>query len=256
MVATVIRTERAQPLASDTDLGHYIQTLKDEQAVALFLTPDNHGLVISGIDNCFYDPDNTSSELTRLIESGSLRVYHSHSRELSNRIMPALRDVHGRPIEELLWIVGHHGYHEQRCCLSNGCRRDDVIRLLRWPNFTRLPVNANSIKLASLFSSRPTSIVLASRILNIPEEDVMQFYNAACYSGLAVRINRPAEMVQPRQHRQQGLIGNLLRYLGSNRFGKRQTSIPKLQQTATASAEPRSTVQSGGCGGKGKSSCC
>ena len=245
MVATVIKAERAIFLEQDTDLARFIHQLQAEQAVALFLTPDDLGLVLSGIDNNFYDPDGVAAHLVEHLKAGELRLYRSHSRELSNRLLPRLQNVHGRPMQELLWIAGFHGYKEERCCLDAGCRRDDVIRLRHWPNFTRLPATANSFRLASLFNSRPTSVVLASKILNVPEQEVMQFYNAACYSGLVVRINRQAEPVQTRPHRQQGLISSLFRHLIRNRFGERpNTRAASTKAASTACCGPSSNSKS------------
>lgn len=238
MVASVVRAERASILPPDTDLARYIHKLREDQSVVLFLTPDDQGIVLSGIDNCFYDPDGEASLLVHHMRASQLRVYRSHSRELSNNILPRLNNVRGRPMEELLWIAGFTGYTEERCCLDAGCRRDDVIRLNYWPNFTRLPTTANSFKLASLFSSRPTSIVLAAHILDVPEHEVMQFYNAACYSGLASRLNRQAEPVQTRTHRQHGLIRNLFNHLVGNRFGKRTPAVTVAATKPTSCCAP------------------
>lgn len=254
MVASIVRAERATFLAPDTDLARYIHQLRKDQSVVLFLTPDDQGLVLSGIDNCFYDPDGEANLLVAHMRAGQLRIYRSHSRELSNSILPRLNNVRGRPMEELLWIAGFTGYTEERCCLDAGCRRDDVIRLNYWPNFTRLPTTPNSFKLASLFSSRPTSIVLASRILDVPEHEVMQFYNAACYSGIATRLNRPAEPVEPRAHRQQGLIRNLFNHLVGNRFGKRTPALAVVSSnTSTKTANSTNKTAASGCCAPGKS---
>lgn len=119
----------------------------------------------------------------------------------------------GRPLQELLWSCAFYASGGE---LLPGCRRDDVIRLQRWPNFSRLPRTANSLRIAALLTSRSTSVVLASRILHIDESELYQFYSAAQSAGYCKAVNRaepveiPAENTSPRL----AIVRKLLNQLG------------------------------------------
>lgn len=116
----------------------------------------------------------------------------------------------GRPISELLWFVAFHCSSE---VLLPGCQRSDVIKLKRWPNLTRLDSSENSIRIAALLSSRPTSLDLAGRILNIEKTELFRFYNAAYYSGIATSLNRKEDAFIPDQGKHNPIIPKLITYL-------------------------------------------
>jgi len=112
-----------------------------------------------------------------------------------------------RNIDELMWIAGFYASNGR---LMEGCFRDDVVELMHWPNFTRLPSTENSMRLASLLSSCPTSITLAYRFLKIDKAEAYQFYTAARCAGLARAVNRTPEEPRLKPHRNQALLGLLL----------------------------------------------
>ena len=122
------------------------------------------------------------------------------SREASN-------DQVGRNIEELMWMAG---FYASNGLLMEGLYRDDVVELMHWPNFTRLPMTRNSLRIASLLSSRPTSITFAQRFLKIDPSEIFQFYTAAHCAGLARAINKTAVEPPMKPHRNQPLLGLLL----------------------------------------------
>lgn len=129
----------------------------------------------------------------------------------------ALADVrqNGRPVAELLWNLALMGSEGN---LIGSCRRNDVVKLQRWPNFTRINSTANSLKIAALLSSRATSPVLASRILDIDEAEVFSFYSAAYAAGYAHSLNRTAELeTRPvvANPKRQSLITKLMTHLRS-----------------------------------------
>lgn len=101
--------------------------------------------------------------------------------------------INGRPLEELLWICA---FQASKGGLLPRCRRDDVIRLSHWPNFSRLPRTENALRITALLTTRATSVVLASRILRIEEAELYRFYSAACYAGYSIAVNR-VEQVEP-----------------------------------------------------------
>lgn len=121
----------------------------------------------------------------------------------------------GRPVAELLWNLGLASADGQ---LLGQCRRNDVVQLNRWPNFTRIHATPNSLKIAALLSSRATSPVLASRILDLDEAEVFSFYSAAASAGYAQVLNRTAvqEIRSPSVNPQrQSLISRLMTHLKS-----------------------------------------
>lgn len=113
----------------------------------------------------------------------------------------------GRNIDELMW---HAGYHASAGRLMEGLRREDVVELMHWPNFTRLPHESSHMRLAALLTRHPTSIALAQHYLKITPAEVYRFYTAASCAGLARPVNRPATEPKLKPHRNQALLGRLL----------------------------------------------
>ncbi len=113
----------------------------------------------------------------------------------------------GRNIDELLWCAGF--YASEGRLLDDG-KWDDVLELSHWPNFTRIPMSFNFLRIASLLSKHPTSVERIIVNLKIPREEVYQFYCAARCSG-AIRINNsPATEAQFKPHRNNALLSLLL----------------------------------------------
>ena len=113
----------------------------------------------------------------------------------------------GRNIDELMWKAGFYASSGR---MMEGCYRDDVVEVMFWPNFTRIPSTPNSIRLAALLSSYPTSIALAYRFLHIDKAEAYQFYAAARCAGLARAVNRSPEEPPLKPHRNQALLGLIL----------------------------------------------
>jgi len=116
-------------------------------------------------------------------------------------------DDTGRNIDELMWMSGFYASSGR---LLEGCLRHDVVELMHWPNLTRLPGTENSMRIASLLSSCPTSITLARHFLKVDKEEIYQFYSAAHCAGLARAVNRVAKEPVLKPHRNQALLGLLL----------------------------------------------
>ena len=113
----------------------------------------------------------------------------------------------GRNIDELMWMAGFYASGGR---LMEGCYRDDVVELTFWPNFTRIPYTENSMRIAALLSSHPTSIALAHRFLRITKEEAYQFYTAARCAGIVRAVNRTPEEPALKPHRNQALLSLLL----------------------------------------------
>jgi len=214
----MIDGSKQRSLASDSDLVQLIQELQDEQQCGALRIGRGSVVVIDGKEKCFYDPDTIAEALCAHTLKGECAFMDLSETRKVQWVLD--RKPAPRPMEELLWTIGYTGYRATSCCTNKGCRVEDVIQLKRWPNLTRLPSSGSTIRLASLFSMRPTSIFLASKILKVETDEVMRFYNAACYSGLALRINGAPEPLKQRPHRKQKLVSALFSYL-SGRRGQR-----------------------------------
>jgi hypothetical protein len=168
-----------------------------------------HCILVNAKAGTFADPDRILSKVVASTREGRCQIRRMSSR--SDAMQQAM--VHMRPIEELLWTLAFYDFREQQSLIEDGCRRDDVISLRYWPNFTRVPATSNAYRIAALFKSRPTSIVLAAKILEVDESEILRFYHAASCAGLILRINRPGEQIQLVKHRHQGLIRSLVQRL-------------------------------------------
>jgi hypothetical protein len=113
----------------------------------------------------------------------------------------------GRNIDELMWMAA---FYASRGRLMKGCFRDDVVQIRHWPNFSRLPMTPNAMRITALLARHPTSITLAQRLLKIEAAEIYQFYSAARCAGLAHVLNRKPEEPILKPHRNQALLGMLL----------------------------------------------
>jgi len=118
----------------------------------------------------------------------------------------------GRNIDELTWTAGFYASDGR---LIKGCQWDDVIELSRWPNFTRLPMTQNSMRIASLMVKHTTSIEHTILVLKLKREEAYQFYSAAYCAGLVTAVNRKADKPVLRPHRNNALLGLLLDKIAS-----------------------------------------
>lgn len=114
----------------------------------------------------------------------------------------------GRNFDELLWQAS---YYASQGRLIEGCEREDVIQISYWPNLTRLPGPPSAIVIAALLTRYPTSITLASRILNVPMREMFEFYSAAYSAGFAIVHNRALETPELKPHRDNTMLGQLLK---------------------------------------------
>lgn len=103
----------------------------------------------------------------------------------------------GRDLEELLWTAA---WHASAGRLPEDCHRHDVIELTRWPNLSRLPGDADIMRLCALLSRSAHGLTLACRLLDVSEEDANRFYSAALYSGILRQISRNSNEVEAANH--------------------------------------------------------
>lgn len=139
-------------------------------------------------------------------------AFHTGSVNLLDSAEDVMREVRerGRPLDELLWTLG---WHRSGGELLEQCRRNDVVLFSRWPNLSRLPVSASTHRIVALFTARPSSVVLASRLLGVSEDEVAQVYSAGMTAGYAAPINRTIDPPVAKPHRHKSLIGRLIQHL-------------------------------------------
>lgn len=119
----------------------------------------------------------------------------------------------GSDVAELLWMAA---FHASAGRLISGCYHYDVVDLVRWPNLTRLPGAEQAIRLAALLSRHPTSILLASRLLDIDAADIYRLYSAAHCAGLVRLLNREPEIPDLRPHAKRGVLSLILQRLAGH----------------------------------------
>jgi len=119
----------------------------------------------------------------------------------------------GRNIDELLWMSGFYASEGR---LIEGGKWDDVLELCHWPNFTRIPMSINFLRIASLLSRSATSIEHVIVTLKIPRNEVYQFYCAAHCSGV-IQVNNDTSLSRPvlKPHRNNALLSILLKKIAS-----------------------------------------
>ena len=88
------------------------------------------------------------------------------------------------------------------------------VVLREWPNFTRLLVLPNSMRIAALWIDQPRSLSDTAKVLTIPLSHVLTFYSAARAIGLIALPERQADFLfQPQpivENRRRGLLGRIL----------------------------------------------
>lgn len=121
------------------------------------------------------------------------------------KLKPYKIDV-GRNIDELLW---HAGYYASNGQMMEGCHWNSVIRLKYWPNFTRLPLTPNSLRIAALLATHTASIESTILALNIKREDMYQFFCAAYCAGAISMVSDTEKPLKLKPHHNNALLGML-----------------------------------------------
>lgn len=89
------------------------------------------------------------------------------------------------------------------------------VKLIRWPNFTRIVITPHAFRIASLWARQPTSLMDTAKCLSIPLQHVFIFYTAAVslnfVAPATTEKNRPAAISSPvKHHRYRKTFQNLL----------------------------------------------
>jgi hypothetical protein len=88
------------------------------------------------------------------------------------------------------------------------------VVLRHWPNFTRLLLLPNSMRIAALWMEQPRSAFNTAKALKVPLSHVLTFYSAAHAIGLITLPKRQVDFLflpEPvAEHRRRGLLGRVL----------------------------------------------
>jgi hypothetical protein len=140
------------------------------ESTHLLVRPQHGGEVL-------VEPPGTDLRLAclRPLDEGCLRV------EVLAADDPRLRREGWRAADEVLWEVA---LRTSRGRLPAGVPVEQPVRLLRWPNFTRLMESPGAMRIAALMVRAPISLEDVARRLSIEPGAVFSFFAAAQTLGL------------------------------------------------------------------------
>ncbi|MDD3608429.1 MAG: hypothetical protein PHI49_01590 [Halothiobacillaceae bacterium] len=127
-------------------------------------------------------------------------------------------------LDSTLWNVS---LWTSRGRVPKGTPLNAPIKLLAWPNLTRLTISPHALRIAALWATRPTSLMDTPRLLDVPYRHVFAFYSASLILGLVEPLggNASPAQVSPSppplpsvqneaQTQRRGLLSRLLAKLG------------------------------------------
>lgn len=193
-----------------TRCSSYLEEIRNLAQCGIF-NLHGHRVLIHGGEQRYLDEGGTLFQLHHVLDNQMVIGEFE-------RVMPDGKDMqhtvrNGRPLDELIWSCA---WHQSAGELLDGCRRDDVVSFTRWPNLSRIPHKGTTHRIVALLTQRPSSIVLASRLLHVDEADVAQVYSAGKRAGYAAPINRQVQEPVTKTHRHQSLISRLMARLQRN----------------------------------------
>ena len=94
------------------------------------------------------------------------------------------------PMECFLWKIA---LWSSKGKIPRGIDPNAPIRLLRWPNFTRIMVTPHAMRIAAILHKRPHNLFVVARLLGIRQQYVLAFFSAAYAQGLVELHPVPVE---------------------------------------------------------------
>ncbi|MFO1436406.1 MAG: hypothetical protein U1F34_08715 [Gammaproteobacteria bacterium] len=114
-------------------------------------------------------------------------------------------------LEALQWKLALWTYQGR---LPAGTPVGERVYLRRWPNFTRLLMIPDAMRIAALLVDQPLALPRVAEALAIPQRHVFAFYGAALTAGLASQAKREADklVASPvvRKHVEHGFINRVV----------------------------------------------
>ncbi len=86
--------------------------------------------------------------------------------------------------------------------------------LKQWPNFTRLMMTPNALRISALWNDMPYSPLLVSKVLKVPVQHVFSFYTAAHAIGLLnTELQNKSTSVTVKKHQHRSLFKRILSHI-------------------------------------------
>ncbi|MCF6235941.1 MAG: hypothetical protein L3J70_06145 [Gammaproteobacteria bacterium] len=86
--------------------------------------------------------------------------------------------------------------------------------LKQWPNFTRLMMTPNALRISALWNDRPYSPLLVAKVLKVPVQHVFSFYTAAHSIGLInTAVQKSSTSVDVKKHKHRSLFKRILSHI-------------------------------------------
>lgn len=121
-------------------------------------------------------------------------------------------------VDKFIWDVT---VRTARGRIPDGTSLDDIYVLQYWPNLTRLSYIQNSSRISAFWLDQPQSINNVVENLNLPFEDVLTFFSAACATG-ALKLAKRSEdnLIKPEvlqvENKKRGIFASLMRKVSKN----------------------------------------
>lgn len=118
------------------------------------------------------------------------------------------------PLEELLWGAALNASHGR---LLAGKRSGDVVRLRRWPDFSRLSKDRRLLPLAAFMSVNAADLPTVARHTGAPLPQVIDFHNACATLDYLEYLPEQRLRQQPISDKDRATYHNISRRLGGVR---------------------------------------
>lgn len=112
-------------------------------------------------------------------------------------------------LDQLLW---RGGMLSSAGRLPVGVDPTRTVYLKHWPNFTRLERTPSAVRMAALWATRGASIVETAKLVNLPQRQVIAFYNGMLALDLVTEDGSHIRRAQ-RKNQNRGLLTRLLGWL-------------------------------------------
>lgn len=159
--------------------------IDDPNGAALYLDPRS-GLAYQARSA------NALRALAQLPTRGTVSLHRVETRDA-----PALENLAGRPFEALEWDIA---LWASRGRVPVGTHLDHPVRLLAWPNLTRLAVPPEAMRIAGLWSKGGISLRDTVRLLGVPQRYVFAFYSACLALGHVEQLSTPGAVAVARHN--------------------------------------------------------
>lgn len=185
---------RYQP--DDYFVGYLLQLLSDRPACRAIkvITWSQQQIIICLDRNRIYT-DISSSQFrnltaTRLAKNLRMKAVCQYLADLP--CQEERKELRALSVNELLWWLS---YTTSRGRLPESLDLAQKHYLSRWPNFTRLPMTPNGMRIAAVWAGEPQYLDDIAMRLGIDKEEVYAFYAAASALGLSGVARRQSDLV-------------------------------------------------------------